>query len=113
MKKLIIGCTILGLIATIGCNGPVKEEKFSLSDIEKYYKAAHQGIETRWISSKNKQGEKGKGGMTNKGAKGDAFSMIGPGDTLVIFDQKGPAIITKMWVANSFGWTRENRRKVS
>ncbi len=116
MKKLVITCAILGLMAALGCNGPsVNEEEqgFSLDDINKYYLAAPKGVETRWISSENKKGEKGKGGMTNKGAKGDAFSMIGPGDTLVIFDQEGPGIITKMWVANSFGWSEENRRKVS
>ncbi|MEX0312904.1 MAG: glycoside hydrolase family 172 protein [Allomuricauda sp.] len=92
-----------------------KEEPktFSPDDIQKYYLAAPEGVETRWISSENKEGEKGKGGLTNKGAKGDAFSMIGPGDTLTIFNQEGPGIITKIWAANSFGWTHENRRKIS
>ncbi|MCG8306920.1 MAG: DUF2961 domain-containing protein [Cytophagales bacterium] len=114
MKPVLATCFAVGLIVVAGCTtAVVKEEKFVLNDIEKYYKAAPEGVKTRWISSENKKGEKGRGGMTNKGAKGDAFSMIGPGDTLVIFDQRGPGIITKMWVANSFGWTQENRRKVS
>lgn len=90
MKNIIVILSISGLITITGCMTPEPEEKgFSLSDINKYYKAAPPGVETRWISSENKKGEKGKGGMTNKGAKGDAFSMIGPGDTLVIFDQQG------------------------
>ncbi len=102
------------LISLMGCQQPETQEKvFSLADIEKVYKAAPESVQTRWISSENKKGEKGKGGMTNKGAKGDAFSMIGPGDTLVIFDQKGPGIITKIWSANSFGWNKENRQKMS
>ena len=98
----------------IGCKSPdPNQEAFSLNDIHKYYKAAPPEVETRWISSENKKGEKGRGGMSNKGAKGDAFTMIGPGDSLTIFEQQGPAIITKIWAANSFGWTPENRRKVS
>lgn len=100
-------------ILLIGCNTSNKDSEFLLSDIQEYYKAAPEGVETRWISSENKTGEKGKGGMTNKGAKGDAFSMIGPGDTLTIFDQKGSGIITKIWSANSIQWMKEDRRKLS
>ena len=101
------------LILLISCNTSKKDHTFLLSDIQEYYKAAPEGVETRWISSENKTGGKGKGAMTNKGAKGDAFSMIGPGDTLTIFDQKGSGIITKIWSANSIQWFKEDRRKLS
>lgn len=107
-----IGIVLLSILL-LACQQTKEEETFFPSDIKKYYKAAPEGVETRWISSENKNGEKGQGGLTNKGAKGDAFSMIGPKDTLIIFDQKGAGIITKIWAANSFGWTHENRRKVS
>jgi hypothetical protein len=100
-------------ILLISCNTSKKDSAFLLSDIQKYYKAAPEGVETRWISSENKTGDKGKGGMTNKGAKGDAFSMIAPGDTLTIFDQEGSGIITKIWSANSIQWFKEGRRKLS
>ncbi|WP_422351058.1 glycoside hydrolase family 172 protein [Flagellimonas sp.] len=113
MKNLLNVVVLLPFITLVGCNQPKEGKAFTPSDIEKYYLAAPEGVETRWISSENKKGEKGKGGLTNKGAKGDAFSMIGPKDTLVIFDQQGPGIITKIWAANSFGWSHENRRKVS
>ncbi|WP_299535567.1 glycoside hydrolase family 172 protein [Ulvibacterium sp.] len=116
MRITLTVLTFSVLTLFIGCQQPkteTKETGFSQSDIEKVYKAAPEGVHTRWVSSENRKGEKGRGGMTNKGAKGDAFSMIGPGDTLVIFDQKGPGIITKIWAANSFGWNQENRRKVS
>jgi hypothetical protein len=48
-----------------------KEETpaFDLSHISKYYKAAPKGAQTKWISSENKSGLKGQGGMTNKGPK--------------------------------------------
>ncbi len=104
---------VLGMVFLVGCTPTPKEEVFPLSNIHEYYKAAPDSVETRWISSENKMGKKGEGGMTNKGAKGDAFSMIGPQDTLVVFNQKGSGIITKMWMANSFAWSLENRRKIS
>ena len=103
---------LMGIMAA-SCGSESEKEAFRLGDLKKYYMAAPEGVETRWISSENKNGEKGKAGMTNKGAKGDAFSMIGPKDTLVILDQRGSGIITKMWMANSFAWSAENRRKIS
>ncbi len=104
---------VIGMVFIAGCTVTPKEEVFPLSNIQQYYRAAPDSVETRWISSENKMGKKGEGGMTNKGAKGDAFSMIGPQDTLVVFNQKGSGIITKMWMANSFAWSLENRRKIS
>lgn len=101
------------LIIINSCTSPTKEQSFKLEDINTFYKAAPTNVETRWITSENKQGEKGKGGMTNKGAKGDAFTVIGPGDTLTIFEQHGSGIINKIWVANSFGWDQRNRRAIS
>ncbi len=110
MKNLAAFFTVILLIS---CNTSKKDRTFLLSDIQEYYKAAPEGVETRWISSENKTGGKGKGAMTNKGAKGDAFSMIGPGDTLTIFDQKGSGIITKIWSANSIQWFKVDRQKLS
>ena len=50
--------------------------------------------------------------MTNKGAKGDAYTLIAPGTSKIIFDQNGAGMITKIWSANSLVWNVENRRKV-
>ena len=110
MKNIIVIFTVILLIS---CNTTKKDEAFPLSNIKTYYKAPPEGVETIWFSSENKQGKKGKGGMTNKGAKGDAFTMIGPGDTLTILDQKGSGMITKIWSANSIQWVKEDRRKLS
>jgi len=74
MKHILFLFTLLYLAA---CQPTPKEKGFSLEDINTVYKAAPEGVATRWISSENKNGEKGQAGMTNKGAKGDAFTMIG------------------------------------
>ncbi len=57
-----------------------------------------ENVKTRWISAENYKGEKGKGGMTNKGAKGSAFETILAGKQLVLADIKGTGVINRMWV---------------
>ena len=109
-NKLLLACLFLSSIFLSQCH---QDKGFSIEDIHTVYKSAPEGVETIWFSSENKRGKKGKGGMSNKGAKGDAFTMIAPGDTLAILDYEGTGMITKMWFANSFGWSIENRRKVS
>ncbi len=107
-------CVILIFVTLVifSCSHKEEKSKWTASDIRTYYKAAPENVQTRWSSAENPNAEKGQGGKTNKGAKGDAFRMIGPGDSSIIFDQKGAGIITKIWSACSFGWTHENRRKV-
>lgn len=114
MKKLINSLLIFGISLFIyNCTSRVEKNTFALSDVNVYYKAAPNKAKTIWFSSENKKGQKGQGGKTNKGAKGDAFSMIGPGDTLTLVDYEGAGIITKIWSANSIQWNPENRRKLS
>lgn len=110
MKNILL---IFITLTCVCCSSDKKEDIFLISDIQKYYKAAPDDVDTRWFSSENKNGKKGKGGITNKGAKGDAFTMIGPGDKLAILEYKGAGIITKIWSANSIQWTDEDRRKVT
>jgi hypothetical protein len=55
------------------------------------------GRETRWISFENPNGEKGRGGTINRGAKGKAFDNIKAGETKVIMDVDGPGIIHRWW----------------
>ena len=57
-----------------------------------------ENVKTRWISAENYQGQKGKGGMTNKGAKGSAFETILAGKQLVLADIKGTGVINRMWI---------------
>ncbi|MCG8557377.1 MAG: DUF2961 domain-containing protein [Proteobacteria bacterium] len=80
--------------------------------IRTYFLAAPPGVRTRWASAENPTATKGAGGKSNKGAKGDAYVLIAPGEKKVIFNQKGAGIITKIWSANSSQWTPINRRKI-
>ena len=53
--------------------------------------------QTRWVSFENKTGEKGQGGIENKGAKGHAFDLIAAGETMTILDYEGSGSIRRMW----------------
>ena len=63
-----------------------------------------EGETTRWFSFENKSGEKGKGGMENKGAKGHAFNSIKAGETMTLLNAEGSGVITRIWM------TIDNRR---
>jgi hypothetical protein len=111
MKKATTLLSGIAIIVLVSCLSNQQSE-FSTSQIKNLYRAAPKGVETRWVSAENPTGEKGKGGMTNKGAKGDAYILIAPGERKVIFDQKGAGIITKIWSANSLLHKVNDRRKV-
>ncbi|MBK8056046.1 MAG: DUF2961 domain-containing protein [Saprospiraceae bacterium] len=76
------------------------------------YQSPSAGTNSRWVSPENPTGEKGKGGLTNKGAKGNAFYIIAPGETKAIFDIKGSGIINRMWLSGTIGTNAEQRRAV-
>src|ERR1700712_699534 len=79
---------------------------------QELYKTPPTDAETRWVSPENPTGEKGQGGKTDKGAKGNAFFIIAPGEKKVIFDVKGAGIIQKMWMSGSIALNAEQRRAV-
>lgn len=54
--------------------------------------------DSRWISFENPTGEKGKGGMENKGAKGNASQWIKAHTSKVIADFQGAGIINRIWM---------------
>ncbi|BDD08334.1 hypothetical protein FUAX_07660 [Fulvitalea axinellae] len=112
MKKTYFFLLALASVFAVACQGE-QDKGFKLSGIKEFYKAAPEGVRTRWVSAENPNATKGKGGTTNKGAKGDAYILLGPGEKAVIFDQKGAGIITKMWVASSIQWkSPADRRKM-
>jgi hypothetical protein len=76
------------------------------------FQASAPTTHTRWISPENPSGEKGKGALTNKGAKGNAFFIIQPGEKKVLFDVKGAGIINRMWFSGSIATNSEQRRAV-
>jgi hypothetical protein len=79
---------------------------------QELFTAPASGTHSRWISAENPLGEKGKGGMTNKGAKGNAFYIIQPGETKEIFNVKGAGIIERMWFSGTIVKTPEQLRAV-
>jgi len=79
---------------------------------QELYNAPPAGTKTRWVSPENPTGEKGQGGKTNKGAKGNAFFIIAPGEKKTIFNVKGAGIIKKMWMSGSIALNAEQRRGV-
>jgi len=86
---------------------------FSFSAIaQDLFTAPAHGTKTRWVSPENPTGEKGKGGLTNKGAKGNAFYVIAPGEAKAICDIKGAGIIERMWLSGTIGTNAEQRRAV-
>jgi hypothetical protein len=68
--------------------------------------------ETRWISPENPTGERGGGGKTNHGAKGNAFIQVAPGETAILANIKGAGIIRRMWMSGTIPRSPEQRRAV-
>ena len=62
------------------CSISKNEVYLPVNDSE-IFRSAPLNVHTRWISPENPTGEKGKGGLTNKGAKGNAFYIVQPGET--------------------------------
>jgi len=54
--------------------------------------------ETRWVSFENIHGEKGKGGMENKGGKGHAFDYVMPGETKDLVNMEGSGTVRRIWM---------------
>ncbi|MCX6132741.1 MAG: DUF2961 domain-containing protein [Ignavibacteriales bacterium] len=79
---------------------------------QELYKAPSKGSHTRWVSPENPTGQKGKGGQTNKGAKGNAFFTVKPGAQQILFDVKGAGIIRRMWMSGTIPRNEEQRRLV-
>ena len=99
------------LISCYSCsNNP--EKSWSINSMNELYKAAPADVQSRWVSPENPTGVKGKGGLTNKGAKGNAFFIVQPGAKQVLFDVKGSGIINRMWVSGTIPVNQVQRRAV-
>lgn len=79
---------------------------------QELYKAPAPTTQSRWISPENPTGAKGKGGSTNKGAKGSAFFNLKAGEQLVLMNVKGAGIINRMWLSGTIPRSEEQRRMV-
>jgi hypothetical protein len=105
---LVLGAVLYGCVS----GTRESENKWTISSIGELFKAPPSGIKTRWVSPENPTGEKGEGGLTNKGAKGNAFFIIQPGETKALFDVKGSGIINRMWLSGTIGINAVQRRAV-
>lgn len=85
---------------------------FNSSYSQELYKAPPEGTNTRWVSPENPSGAKGAGGVSNAGAKGNAFYIIAPGEKKVLFDVQGPGVVRRMWMSGSIAVNAEQRRAV-
>ena len=103
---------IIAVMFMISCTENKQETNWDPGNITELYKAAPADVQTRWISPENPTGEPGKGGMTNKGAKGNAFYIVAPGETQTLFDVKGAGIINRMWLSGTIGVNAVQRRVV-
>jgi hypothetical protein len=103
---------IIASMLMISCIDNKQETNWDPGRITELYKAAPADVQTRWISPENPTGEPGKGGMTNKGAKGNAFYIVAPGETQTLFDVKGAGIINRMWLSGTIGINAVQRRAV-
>jgi acetyl esterase/lipase len=56
------------------------------------------GMQPRWSSPENSNGQKGQGGKANNGAKGHPSDPIIPGETKSLLDVRGTGLITRIWL---------------
>jgi len=97
-------CSILMVSALVtGCTSQDSDGAGTSTQpgIRELYQAPPQGVHSRWASAENLYAEKGQGGATNQGAKGDAFFIVAPGEKKTIFDQKGAGLITRIWLTGT------------
>lgn len=71
--------------------------------------------QSRISSFENKNGVKGGGGQTNKGAKGNAFEPLAAGESKTLLDVSAPGVIQRIWVTigdRSFNMLRSLRLRM-
>ncbi|MEN8230295.1 MAG: glycoside hydrolase family 172 protein [Bacteroidota bacterium] len=96
MRKRVILLSCVFVAATFGActqnqNQAIESKLYTIPD----------GTQTRWQSFENSTGEKGKGGMENKGAKGHPADRVYAGNSVVLLDVKGSGTIHRIWATIS------------
>lgn len=59
---------------------------------QELYQLPTGGVRSSVSSPENLNGEKGKGGLTNSGAKGNAYIGIKAGETVTLLDHSGVSL---------------------
>jgi hypothetical protein len=65
---------------------------------QQLYRMPPPGTQSKLSSFENINGEKGQGGKTNRGAKGNAYEALRSGEQKVLLDVKGAGIIQRIWL---------------
>lgn len=111
IRKTIISILLFQLFLT-ACTSRSDSDGWQIGQERVLYKAPPDGVVTRWASPENPNGDAGRGGQTNHGAKGNAFFTIAPGAQQVLLDCKGAGMITRMWMSGTIARNPEQRRMV-
>ena len=85
---------------------------FFLLHAQELFTAPAATTHSRWISGENLTGQKGAGGMTNKGAKGNAFITLISGSSVTLMDVKGSGIVHRIWISGTIPRSNEQRRMI-
>jgi len=56
------------------------------------------GVQTRWFSPENPNGERGQGGLVNRGSKGRPYIKVPAGDEAVLMYFQGSGTICRIWM---------------
>jgi hypothetical protein len=112
VKDKLLFVLISSMVLLFSCTEDNNDDRFLNDNQDAMYAPVPSGVETRWISPENPTGEKGVGGKSNKGAKGNAFYIIQPGETKVLMDVKGSGIIQRIWMSGTIGRRKAPRREV-
>jgi hypothetical protein len=110
--KATLYLNLIALFLISGCTQHPENATWQPGQEKELYKAPPQGVNTRWASPENPNGDPGKGGTINMGAKGNAFYTIAPGEKQVLLDYSGGGMITRMWMSGTIGRSAEQRRMV-
>ncbi len=113
MKQLKIekNNLILTILFLVSCISQLDAQKLPQQGQNLYSKPLPSTM-TKWFSAENPTGEKGKAGLTNKGAKGTAFYIVQPGETQSLMEIEGAGIIERMWMSGTIATVEEQRRGV-
>lgn len=91
---LIVACISINILT--GC----KEETPSRDASDRLF-VFNDNLETRWSSPENLNGEKGRGGRANNGAKGHPCDSIAAGQSYTLLNIQGQGIINRIWITIS------------
>ena len=110
MKPLIVIIVTTIILTSCMNHGEIrKNEAYTETSI---YLKPDSDTHTRWFSPENPKGEVGKGALTNRGAKGNAFFIVQPGETQELMNMQGAGIVQRMWMSGTIAKSPEQRRGV-